>query len=145
MRSLAPLDKEFGIRVTAVAPGVIDTPLWRDNPEKLRIVDESKGDEWVSAEFVAETMVMLLEEEDIEVEDPEADATDLLSNVRKDGRKTVRVEGGLILEVSKDRVRKVEQFGDRGPKGKGNTVSNTRLATKEIFQKLGTGEWGSFT
>ncbi|KAL9043942.1 MAG: hypothetical protein Q9214_002887 [Letrouitia sp. 1 TL-2023] len=145
VRSLAPLDRKLGIRVTAVAPGVIDTPLWRDNPEKLRLVNESKGDEWVSAEFVAETMVRLLEEEEVEVEDPEADVTDLLSDIRKDGRKTVKVEGGLILEVSKDRVRKVEQFGDRGPKGKGNTVGNAKLAEEEIVQKLGAGEWGKFT
>ncbi|KAL9612671.1 MAG: hypothetical protein Q9167_002753 [Letrouitia subvulpina] len=145
VRSLAPLDREFGIRVTAVAPGVIDTPLWRDNPEKLRLINESEGDEWVSAEFVAETMVRLLEEEEVEIEDPEADATNLPSEGRKGGQRIVRVEGGLILEVSKGRVRKVEQFGDRGPKGKGNTVRNAKLAHEEILQRLGGGEWGKFT
>jgi 3-hydroxybutyrate dehydrogenase len=30
VRSLGPLESRFGIRVTAVAPGVIKTPLWTE-------------------------------------------------------------------------------------------------------------------
>lgn len=32
VRSLGELEKRFGIRVTAVAPGIIKTPLWLENP-----------------------------------------------------------------------------------------------------------------
>jgi 3-hydroxybutyrate dehydrogenase len=32
VRSLAPLERGLGIRVTAVAPGVVKTPLWVESP-----------------------------------------------------------------------------------------------------------------
>jgi 3-hydroxybutyrate dehydrogenase len=40
-RSLGYLEPEFGIRVNAVAPGVVKTPIWTQ--DKLRLVDEEKG------------------------------------------------------------------------------------------------------
>ncbi|KAL8716405.1 MAG: hypothetical protein Q9220_000312 [cf. Caloplaca sp. 1 TL-2023] len=141
VRTLAPLDQEVGIRVTAVAPGVIDTPLWRDNPEKLRLVGES--DEWVSADDVAEVMGWLVDGRG------EVEVVDTSGGGGEDGgdingkKKMVKVEGGLILEVAKDRVRKVEQFNDEGPKGaRGNTVSNIGVVDKEILEMLGSGKWG---
>ncbi|KAI4087844.1 MAG: hypothetical protein LQ344_006536 [Seirophora lacunosa] len=141
VRTLAPLDNPtHRIRVTAVAPGVIDTPLWRDNPEKLRLVDDSQegGDEWVSVEEVAEVMGSLVDgREEVEVVSSTAGGGD-----GREGTRKVKVEGGLILEVSKSRVRKIEQFNDEGPKGAGNTVSNMRVADKEILEMLVSGEWG---
>ncbi|KAL8899368.1 MAG: hypothetical protein Q9207_006237 [Kuettlingeria erythrocarpa] len=137
VRTLAPLDNaEQRIRVTAVAPGVIDTPLWRDNPEKLRLVDEAQGD-WVSAEEVAEVMGFLVDGTDeVEVVSSTAGGGD-----GKGGTKKVKVEGGLILEVSKSRVRKVEQFNDEGPQGAGSMVS-TRVIDEEIMGRLKSGKWG---
>ncbi|KAI4138944.1 MAG: hypothetical protein L6R39_006539, partial [Caloplaca ligustica] len=141
VRTLAPLDNaRQRIRVTAVAPGVIDTPLWKENPEKLRLVDDSAegGDEWVSAEEVAEVMASLVDGRD-EVEVISGTAR------RSDGREVTRkvpVEGGLILEVGKSRVRKVEQFNDEGPSGAGNTVSKISVVEKEILEMLGSGKWG---
>ncbi|KAL8948441.1 MAG: hypothetical protein Q9222_005375 [Ikaeria aurantiellina] len=137
VRTLAPLDREVGIRVTAVAPGVIDTPLWRDNPEKLRLVAER--DEWVSAEDVAEVMGWLVDGRgEVEVVD-----TSSSGGGEKEGKKMVKVEGGLILEVAKDRVRKVEQFNDEGPRGaRGNTVSNIGMVDREILEMLGSGKCG---
>ncbi|KAL8647507.1 MAG: hypothetical protein Q9210_005520 [Variospora velana] len=130
VRTLAPLDNPtHRIRVTAVAPGVIDTPLWRDNPEKLRLVDDSKegGDEWVSAEEVADVMGSLVDgREEVEV----VSSTERRSDGREGVRK-VKVEGGLILEVSKSRVRKVEQFNDEGPKGAGNTSTEAYSYIKD--------------
>ncbi|MCJ1372094.1 hypothetical protein MMC20_003315 [Loxospora ochrophaea] len=140
VRSLAPLDKEIGIRVSAVAPGVIKTPLWTEAPEKLKLI--TPNDEWVTPEFVAEVMVDLIEREKVEVEAFPPPSTDLSSGDSRTGKKTIAVEGGLILEVAKGRVRKVEQFLDPGPSGAGNTVSNVGLADKEIFQRLNEGGWG---
>ncbi|KAL9012891.1 MAG: hypothetical protein Q9173_002381 [Seirophora scorigena] len=141
VRTLAPLDNPtHRIRVTAVAPGVIDTPLWRDNPEKLRLVDDSHegGDEWVSAEEVADVMGSLVDGRgEVEVVSSTAGRGNGREGVRK-----VKVEGGLILEVSKSRVRKIEQFNDEGPKGAGNTASNMSVADKEILEMLESGKWG---
>ncbi|KAL8711402.1 MAG: hypothetical protein Q9225_007124, partial [Loekoesia sp. 1 TL-2023] len=138
VRTLAPLDNpRHAIRVTAVAPGVIDTPLWRDNPEKLRLVDDD-ADEWVSAEEVAEVMGSLVDgREEVDVVSGTAGRSD-----GREGTRRIRVEGGLILEVSKSRVRKVEQFNDEGPKGAGNTVSRMSVVDKEILEMLSSGNWG---
>ncbi|KAL8725019.1 MAG: hypothetical protein Q9166_007618 [cf. Caloplaca sp. 2 TL-2023] len=151
VRTLAPLDSHHGIRVTAVAPGVIDTPLWRDNPEKLRLVDDREGgDEWVSADDVAEVMGTLVGDggkEGIEVVSSAAGSmggggTGLSSGDSREGKRMVKIEGGLILEVSKGRVRKVEQFNDEGPRGAGNTVGKMGIVDKEILEMLGGGGWG---
>lgn len=116
---------------------MIDTPLWRDNPEKLRLVDEST-DEWVTAEEVAEVMGSLVDgREEVEVVSTTAGRAD-----GREGTRRVKVEGGLILEVSKSRVRKVEQFNDEGPKGAGNTVSKMDIVNEEIMQMLSSGNWG---
>lgn len=139
VRTLAPLDRNHGIRVTAVAPGVVDTALWRDNPEKLRLVREEAGDEWVSAEEVADVMGVLVGDgrnNEIEVVKP----CGFDNGLEEKG--LVRIEGGLILEVGKGRVRKVEQFNDPGPKGAGNSVGNMPLVDGEILEMLGSGKWG---
>ena len=52
------------------------------------------------------------------------------------------VEGGMILEVAKAKVRVVEQFNDPGPSGEGNTIGNLDIADDEIFEALGSGKWG---
>ncbi|KAI4240176.1 MAG: hypothetical protein L6R40_005309 [Gallowayella cf. fulva] len=147
VRTLAPLDEHHGIRVTAVAPGVIDTPLWRDNPEKLRLVDDrAGGDEWVSADDVAAVMGALVGDggkEEIEVSAAASSSrTGLSSGDSQEGTQMVKVEGGLILEVSKGRVRKVEQFNDHGPRGAGNTVGKMGIADREILEMVGLASWG---
>lgn len=135
---MAPLDNpSHRIRVTAVAPGVIDTPLWRDNPDKLRLVDNS-SDEWVTAEDVAEVMGSLVDgREEVEIVSSSVGRTS-----GKEGTRKVKVEGGLILEVSKSRVRKVEQFNDEGPHGAGTTVSKKDIVNNEIMEMLSAGNWG---
>ncbi|CAN8095878.1 unnamed protein product [Discula destructiva] len=87
VRSLAPLDAELGIRVSAVAPGVVRTPLWTENPDKMVYLDPEDG--WVTPEEVAVAM---------------------LRCVQQDG-----LVGGTILEVGKDHTRIVGIFGDPGP------------------------------
>ena len=141
VRSLAPLDPRLGIRVTAVAPGVIKTPLWTEAPEKLRLI--AADDAWVTPEFVADAMVSLVENETVRVSAGlGAAGSRLSSGDAREGTKEVAVEGGMILEVAKGRVRVVEQFHDVGPSGEGNTVGNMGVAEEEVFERLGGGGWG---
>jgi 3-hydroxybutyrate dehydrogenase len=115
VRSLAPLETPpsnsllRSIRVNAVAPGVIKTPLWTESPEKLKMIDQS-ADEWVTPEEVAQVMVDLIEKKE---------------NV-----------GGTILEVGKGKVRRVEALNDPGPEGSGHTISNAESEEKEIWERL---------
>ncbi|KAG2018930.1 hypothetical protein GB937_005568 [Aspergillus fischeri] len=120
VRSLAKLDSKFGIRVTAVAPGVIKTPLWMDHPEKLKMVDD-KADEWVTPEEVAEVMLALIQQDSV---------SEIIGD--KSGQGTqFPVQGGTILEVSKS-VRAVSPFNDPGPAGRrGNTVSDMNKVEDE--------------
>ena len=128
------------MRVTAVAPGVIKTPLWTENPEKLRLIKE--GDAWVTPEYVAETMAAMVEDEEIEVIGGEgAIGGGAQSGDSRRGTRKVRVQGGMVVEVAKGTRRVVEQFNDPGPSGEGNTVSGMGIAEEEIFGALKDG-WG---
>ncbi|KAL2013623.1 hypothetical protein VTN00DRAFT_1148 [Thermoascus crustaceus] len=126
VRSLAKLDAEFGIRVTAVAPGVIKTPLWTDHPEKLRMVDE-KVDEWVTPEEVAQVMLALVQQNEV---------SEVIGDTKGVEGKMIPVQGGTILEVSKS-VREVNAFNDPGPVGRaGTTVAHAKVVEDEIFSLL---------
>ncbi|KAH8658119.1 short chain dehydrogenase [Xylariales sp. PMI_506] len=117
VRCLAPLDAA-GISVTAVAPGVVKTPLWTDNPEKLANVDQEQ-DAWVTPEEVAEAMVQCMERE----------------------------PGGTILEVGSKAVRPVLAFNDPGPDphpSKGLVTSNSEKGDQMVWECLQSPQhWGS--
>ena len=98
------------IRVNAVAPGVIKTPLWTEHPEKLKWIKQDQ-DEWVTAEDVADVMLDLIQK-------PEH-------------------VGGTVLEVGKNQVRPVTVLNDPGPKGAGHTVSGADIGEKEVWDILG--------
>lgn len=104
-----PLEQNLpNIRVTAVAPGLIKTPLWTDNPEKLAWIEGEEG--WVTPEKVAAVMLDLVEKEE---------------NI-----------GGTILEVGKT-VRKVGVYDDPGPLVGGNAVVHRGEGVeKEIWGEL---------
>lgn len=51
------------IRVTAVPPGVIKTPLWTEHPVKLAWIDGAKG-RWVVPEDAAMVMLSLIENDE---------------------------------------------------------------------------------
>lgn len=116
-RSLADLDDTQGIRVNAVAPGVVKTPLFTDNPDKLRWVSEDT-DMWITPEQIAEQMLKLLE-------DPE-------------------LVGGTVLEVGQSHQRVVPMFNNPGPgvDSAGVRSSNAQIAISEVHEKLATKGWG---
>ena len=142
VRSLGPLDEEIGVRVTAVAPGVIKTPMWTEDPDKFKLITDR--DEWVTPEFVAETMMDLLEKDEVEViSSVSASATTgLTTGDERQGTMMIKVQGGTILEVSKGKIRKVNQFMDPGPSGEGNTAGNMIEAERDIYGRLRSGRWG---
>jgi NAD(P)-dependent dehydrogenase (short-subunit alcohol dehydrogenase family) len=87
VRCLAPLDDKHGIRVTAVAPGTVRTPLWLEHPEKMAYVDPDDG--WITPDQVAVAMLQCAEDHEL--------------------------VGGTILEVGKDETRIVQTWNDPGP------------------------------
>ena len=89
VRSLQPLDS-VGVRISAVAPGIVRTPLWTEHPEKLVVVDQTR-DAWVTPQEVADAMVKCVEDES--------------------------VPGGTILEVGAKCTRVVGVYNDPGPDG----------------------------
>lgn len=62
VKSMAQLD-QIGIRVCAVEPGVIKTPLWTDHPEKMSLLDDDQV--WVEAIDVAQAMLRCCDDDDI--------------------------------------------------------------------------------
>ncbi|KAL0782168.1 hypothetical protein CaCOL14_000074 [Colletotrichum acutatum] len=112
VRSLARLEETDGVRVNAVAPGVVRTPLWTEHPEKLVNLDEAQ-DGWVTPREVAEAMLRCVEEEDL--------------------------VGGSILEVGKDNTRLVEAFNAPGPDPnpkRGLVARNGSRGTGMVFSWL---------
>ena len=108
----------------------------------------SDDDEWVSPEDVAAVMTKLVEGGEVEVVASKAvvnvDGWKVeMSASNGAGEKTVaKVEGGMILEVGKDRVRVVKQFMDEGPRdARGSSVGNKGIVEDEIFRALGSGKW----
>jgi NAD(P)-dependent dehydrogenase (short-subunit alcohol dehydrogenase family) len=87
VRCLARAEGEIGVRVNAIAPGVVRTPIWTEHPEKMGNLDEATG--WVTPEEVAAAMLRCVEDDDL--------------------------VGGTVLEIGKDHTRRVEWRNDPGP------------------------------
>lgn len=90
VRSLGPaLEADYGIRVNAVSPGLVRTPIWLEDKDKLANVNEEK-DAWVTPQEVAEVMLGCVE-----------------------GKER---GGGVVVEVGAGgRVREVATYNDPGP------------------------------
>lgn len=134
VRSLASLEQSHGIRVTAVEPGVVKTPLFTDHPEKLRAVDEGK-DTWVTPERVAEVMLACVKDKSTAKYAP----TD-----GGESDEAVSIQGGSCLEVLTRRVRDVPMFNNVGPYAEGEPgagASNAQVLMDEVRGLLQPG-WG---
>ncbi|OAP56482.1 hypothetical protein AYL99_09661 [Fonsecaea erecta] len=107
VRSLAPLHEEYGIKVVAVAPGMVYTPLWTDHPEKIKAAD--KKDIWITPEEQAAVMLDVVEKGEY--------------------------EGGTVLETLKDFTRRV-YIDSPMPEGPGSTISNLGLITEDTMALL---------
>jgi 3-hydroxybutyrate dehydrogenase len=132
VRSLAQLESTMGIRVAAVAPGIIKTPIW--TAEKLAMIKPE--DEWVLPEAVAEVMVALVEK------------TEISSRFGKTAEQgdMIKLGGGSIIEVSKGRVRDVQSFNDPGPSPvPGNTASGMGQFSEEVYGLLQVDGWGKLS
>jgi 3-hydroxybutyrate dehydrogenase len=106
-RSMAPLHEEFGIKVVAVAPGMVLTPLWSDNPDKMKAI--SDADVLATPEELAETMLMVVE--------------------------SWEYEGGTVLEKLKNTTRKVVVDSPL-PSGPGATMSKMDLIYEDTIALL---------
>lgn len=119
VRSLAPLEARAGVRVNAVAPGVVRTPLWVEHPDKMKYLDPEQ-DGWVTPGEVAAAMLRCVEEEGL--------------------------VGGTILEVGKGQTRCVETLNDPGPSmdpKDGLVVRNAHEGNAEVYKWLGDASiWG---
>lgn len=116
VRSLDLLEPQHSIRVNAVAPGIVRTPIWLEHPEKLRMLDEAK-DAWVTPEEVADAMVELVEDKEY--------------------------VGGTILEVGHGQRRVVPQFNNPGPSGAGHAVSNVADTIGDVWGMLKGKAWAN--
>jgi NAD(P)-dependent dehydrogenase (short-subunit alcohol dehydrogenase family) len=109
-RSLAPLHGLFGIKVVAVAPGMVNTPLWTNYPEKIKAVSWNEEDVVLEPEELADAMLRLVEGEDY--------------------------EGGTVLEVlAEGKTRRVEVDSPVAD-GKGATMSRMHLVTRDTVEIL---------
>lgn len=113
-----------------MAPGIIKTPLYTDNPDKLAMID-AVSDVWVEPSEVATVMVALIEQNSMSSKISEA-AT---------GKQDINISGGTILEVTKDRARVVTAYHDPGPSGAGAIASNV-AATEDAAMAILVPGWG---
>ena len=136
VRSLEDLDPLLGIRVTAVMPGVVKTPMWTEEPEKLKIVrQEGEGaDTWVTSQTVAEVMLACVTSNEISSVLGSATEGDMIP-----------IRGGTCLEILKGGLRSVPLLNNIGPfvEGKGGaSLSDAVKLVEEIHGELKPG-WGN--
>lgn len=145
VRSLGDLEASHGIRVTAVEPGAVRTPLFTDNPEKFRIIDEEK-DGWIHPHEVARVMLALVERNEISLGEDGSfiNDSDAKSSTEASTKK-IPIRGGVVVEVLENHLREVPLFNNPGPTAsgaRGAVPSGAGAAYKDIVSSLSPG-WGA--
>ncbi|KAH8755762.1 3-hydroxybutyrate dehydrogenase [Diaporthe sp. PMI_573] len=102
-KSMASLESQLGIRVTAVLPGMVKTPMWTEAKEKMQSLDtvDENEVEWISPQDVAKAMLACVEE----------NTTESLADI---GAVEERIEGGTCLEIMPGSVRDVPIINNVG-------------------------------
>lgn len=135
VRCLGQLDETHGIRVTAVDPGIVKTPIWTEHPEKNKVLNQKAEDdnEWVTPQEVAEVMLACVEKSTLETGVP--------------GEPPIAITGGSCLEVLAGTVRDVPLYNNPGPFALGRKGAQAGRPEELINEVLGllTPGWGSKT
>ncbi|KAK3650530.1 hypothetical protein LTR56_006235 [Elasticomyces elasticus] len=136
VRCMGDLENLHGIRVTGVLPGIVKTPLWLENPEKLKAVSESAGDSWVTPEEVAALMLACVN----------ASAVPRLN--REKGEEEITIQGGSCIEILAGTLREVPRYNSHGPfvdaagnATKGASISEGGKIHEDVVGTLKPG-WG---
>lgn len=127
VRCFTGFDVTHGIRVTGVAPGMVLTPIFTDDPRKMEMIDLEK-DKFVTPAEVATVMLAL-------VKDTAFDRAH---------EEKIPIRGGSVLEVLSGNVRDVPTFGNVGPFASGApgaSMSHLEKVHQHIMQEVGEG-WG---
>ena len=137
---MAELEERNSVRITAVDPGLVKTPMWTENPQMNVVLGADDG--WVSAEGVAEVMLACVRDERVESTFGEGEGEG-----DGDGEmKMIEIRGGSCLEVTTGRVRDVPLYGNPGPfaaGGKGAQATKAKVLEDEVLGRLKDG-WGKF-
>ncbi|KAI8632885.1 short chain dehydrogenase [Xylariaceae sp. FL1651] len=111
VRSLGSLRDSVGIRVSAIAPGSVKTPMWTEAPDKKHLTRDGK-DLTIEPETIAEAMLELCE-------NPE-------------------YGDGTILEVINDHKRVVPLYNADPPPSRAFEMPDLGIAWSELTEKLKT-------
>ena len=141
VRSLADLEGLCGIRITCLMPGVVKTPLWLENPDKMQIVkqDGENPDVWVTPEEVAHVMLACVKDNEVS-----SVFEGSLNTNGSSEKEMIQIKGGSCLEVLAGTVRDVPMWGNVGPYASGSpgsSVGDAEKAYKEVMRELKPG-WG---
>ena len=134
VRCLADLEARNGVRVTAVDPGIVKTPMWTENPAINVALGEEDG--WVTAEEVAQVMLACVRDEVVGARFGSGDGDA--------GGEMIEIKGGSCLEVTTGRVRDVPLYGNVGPfaaGGKGARATKAQVLEDQVLGRLQSG-WG---
>lgn len=126
VRALAPLAERLQFRVVAVAPGLVKTPLWTENPEKAGPIGTDPA--WVTSEEVAQVMLDLAQQNYTQDR--------IVGRPGSQKSEKIMIGGGTILEVSGDRVREVKQYNDSGPQGIEQKDFDSGAMEDQVFRNL---------
>jgi hypothetical protein len=124
----------------------VKTPLWLESPDKLKAVDESAGDSWVTPEEVATLMLACVNAPSVSRRNREKlSTTGTNGQVASDD---IVIKGGSCIEILAGVLREVPMYNNHGPfvddagnATKGATISEAGKIHEDVVNVLKPG-WG---